>query len=178
MKIILLILLLLSLFLYTIPCLANTSFELAYGVVPAKESGMQQGDSWRLSYGHKLTRFDEFLQQYNLNLRLEASMQRWQDINNRHNHVVSINPIFQYLWDSQPISIFIEFGIGAAYFENSHYLDRNLGSHWLFEDKFAIGVVLSNKHRIGLFIMHYSNADLASHNDGADSIGLSYGYIW
>nr|WP_282446602.1 acyloxyacyl hydrolase [Shewanella sp. 1CM18E] len=158
--------------------MANSSLELAYGVVPAKENGFSRGDSWRLSYSHDLTLFEDFLKSYNIGLRLEASLQRWDDVGHQANHIVSLNPVFQYLWHFEPMSIFIELGIGAAYVENSIYLDRNLGSNWLFEDKIGMGVIVNEHHRIGLFFMHYSNADLASHNDGADSIGLSYGYIW
>ncbi|WP_162618065.1 acyloxyacyl hydrolase [Shewanella halifaxensis] len=178
MKIFALIFLCVILSIFAVTSMANSSLEFAYGVVPAKESGSNQGDSWRLSYSHDLTMLDDFLKPYNIGLRLETSVQRWDDVGHQANHVVSLNPVFHYLWHFEPMSIFIELGIGAAYVENSIYLDRNLGSHWLFEDKLGLGVVIKRNHKIGLFFMHYSNADLASHNDGADSIGLSYGYIW
>nr|WP_276521554.1 acyloxyacyl hydrolase [Shewanella sairae] len=167
-----------SLFFFSGACTASASLELAYGFIPTKESGSTNGNSWRVSYSHKINHFDNFLNDYNLNLRLEFSTQKGHANNASNNYVLSINPIFQYLWQSEPVSLFVEFGIGAAYFENSYYLDRNLGANWLFEDKLGVGVIINRHHRLGVFFMHYSNADLASHNDGADSIGINYGYIW
>ncbi len=167
-----------SLFIFSGACKASASLELAYGFIPTKESELKNGNSWRVSYSHKINHFDNFLNDYNLNLRLEFSTQKWHANNASNNYVLSINPVFQYQWHFEPVSVFIEAGIGVAFVSETRYLDRNLGANWLFEDKLGVGVIINRHHRLGVFFMHYSNADLASHNDGADSIGINYGYIW
>ncbi len=171
-------LLIIYLLTFTSICCASSGLELAYGLSPAKSSSLDTGQTWRMSYSHKLHSLDRFLNQYDVNLRLELSFQRWHDDIHNPNHVVSVNPIFQYLWQIDPLSIYLEIGIGAAYVHSTTYLDRDLGSNWLFEDKIGLGVIFKQHHRVGLSFSHYSNADLASINDGADSIGLSYGYFW
>lgn len=167
-----------SMLAFTSTCSASSGLEIAHGFSPAKSSALDIGQTWRLSYSHGVHSLDSLLNQYNLNLRLELSLQRWSDDTHKTNHVISLNPMFQYQWQLEPLSIYLEIGIGAAYIHNTAYLDRDLGTNWLFEDRVGLGVIFNQHHRVGLSFIHYSNADLASINDGADSIGLSYGYFW
>ncbi|MEZ9593112.1 acyloxyacyl hydrolase [Shewanella sp. 10N.261.52.F9] len=164
--------------LFSSPIYAKSGLELAYGFAPAKNSHLRAGDTWRVSYSQPINHFDDFLSQYNINLRLELSAQHWDELGSTNNHVFSLNPMFQYQWHFEPMSVYLELGIGAAYSHNTYYLDRNLGSNWLFEDKLGVGIIINQYHRLGVSIAHYSNADLANHNDGVDSISIHYGYLW
>ncbi|WP_447173329.1 acyloxyacyl hydrolase [Shewanella sp. 0m-8] len=173
-----------TLLLSTLPftCAASSGLEFSYGYIPAKNERYDSGASWRLSYLQGIDTTDTFLDNYGIGLRLELSVQRWEDNSpkSKHesNHVFSLNPIFQYQWHFKPMSLYLELGIGVAYVNNTLYLDRDLGSNWLFEDKLGLGLIVNKHHRIGLSYSHYSNAELASANDGADLIGISYGYTW
>jgi hypothetical protein len=53
-------------------------------------------------------------------------------------------------------------------------MDRKLGSRLLFEDKFEVGAVLFNLHRVSFSVNHYSNANLADINHGANVLYLNY----
>jgi len=79
-------------------------------------------------------------------------------------------------------NIFLNLGIGAAVHNGELETDDNnkkeLGSRILFRIPIEIGYILDDHHRISLAFDHVSNAWLANENEGLDTIGLRYGYVF
>jgi lipid A 3-O-deacylase len=98
----------------------------------------------------------------------ELSYNRWEhggdDING-----LAFSPVFAYYFgkDADLFRPYIAGGIGVALLDDYRIHNRNLGTHFQFEDRIGLGA------RIGIFDMnvsyfHYSNAGLKSSNDGID----------
>ena len=79
-------------------------------------------------------------------------------------------------------NIFSNPGIGAAVhngkLETSDDNKKQMGSRVLFRIPIEIGYILDNHNRISLAFDHVSNAWIADENEGLDTIGLRYGYIF
>jgi hypothetical protein len=77
---------------------------------------------------------------------------------------------------------FLNLGIGAAVhdgeIETTRAGKKELGSRVLFRIAIALGYTLNQRHRVSIAFDHISNADLASPNEGLDTIGLRYGYLF
>lgn len=85
------------------------------------------------------------------------------------------------LWDLEaPIGLFLNLGVGAAIHDGK--LDtrdddrKQLGSRVLFRIPIEIGYSITEHHRLMVTFDHISNADLASPNEGLDTLGVRYGY--
>ncbi len=90
-------------------------------------------------------------------------------------HSLSFSPVFVYYFNAERWQPFIEAGIGAAWFSSSRVGDRRMGSSGHFEDRFAVGVQLSERDSLRLRVIHYSNAGFKSPNQGINSWSLVYG---
>jgi lipid A 3-O-deacylase len=77
---------------------------------------------------------------------------------------------------------FLNLGIGAAMhdgeLETSRAGKKELGSRVLFRIAFELGYTLNQRHRVSFAFDHISNADLASPNEGLDTVGIRYGYLF
>ncbi len=98
----------------------------------------------------------------------ELSYNRWDDGDDEINGL-AFTPVFAYYFgkESDFIRPYISGGIGLALLDDYRIHNRNLSSHYQFEDRIGIGT------RIGIFdvnfsYFHYSNAGLKSPNDGID----------
>lgn len=85
------------------------------------------------------------------------------------------------LWEFEmTCGLFLNLGVGAALHDGtlgtSREDKRELGSRILFRIPVEIGYTLHDCHRVSIAIDHVSNAGLADHNEGLNSIGLLYGY--
>ncbi|NEZ04161.1 acyloxyacyl hydrolase [Wenzhouxiangella sp. XN201] len=89
-------------------------------------------------------------------------------------HSVSFSPVLIYRFNTDGWQPFVEGGIGAAYFSDDHVGDRRLGSQAQFEDRFAVGVQLSERDALRLRVIHYSNAGLEDPNQGINSWSIVY----
>lgn len=89
-------------------------------------------------------------------------------------HSVSVSPVFVYRFNADGWQPFVEAGVGAAYFSDDLVGDRRLGSQALFEDRFAVGVQMSERDALRLRVIHYSNAGLEDPNQGINSWSLVY----
>lgn len=76
--------------------------------------------------------------------------------------------------------VYFGLGLGAALHNGN--LDptdpdrKALGSRVLFHIPFELGLRLDERQSISIYFEHTSNAWLAAHNEGLDSIGIRYGY--
>jgi len=89
-------------------------------------------------------------------------------------HSLSVSPVFVYRFNTDGWRPFVEAGVGAAYFSDDLVGDRDLGSRAHFEDRFAVGVQLSERDALRLRVIHYSNAGLEDPNQGINSWSLVY----
>ncbi|MFC7369007.1 acyloxyacyl hydrolase [Vreelandella zhaodongensis] len=69
--------------------------------------------------------------------------------------------------------VFVEAGIGAALFLNTHHEKRRLSTAFQFEDRLAIGMALGSGELLASLI-HYSNAGIKRPNNGFETLSLGY----
>lgn len=91
-------------------------------------------------------------------------------------HSLSFAPVFIYEFGNGNIKPFIEAGIGVAMFSRASAGDQNLGSAFNFEDRIGAGVKISETQKLGLRVIHYSNAGIKQPNDGIESFSLFYSH--
>ncbi|MNJ18736.1 Lipid A deacylase PagL precursor [compost metagenome] len=89
-------------------------------------------------------------------------------------HSLSFSPVFEYEFGRGRYRPFIDFGIGIAFFSGADVGDQKLGSSFNFEDRFGFGVKLGDSQRVGVRMIHYSNAGISQPNDGIESYSLYY----
>ena len=127
---------------------------------------------------------------YNAELVFSPSWQLWNGTV-RPNVGVSINDgndtsklyagaLWERVWSS---GLFFDIGLGAAVHdgetdEQDRPDKKELGSSVLFRVSFEAGVAIGAHHRLSLMFDHISNAYLADPNDGLDTLGLRYGYLF
>ncbi len=88
--------------------------------------------------------------------------------------------LWEYSWHN---GFFIDIGGGLALHngetdDTSKVDKKHLGSPLLFRITFEAGFTLARRHRISAMFDHISNGYLADPNDGLDTLGLRYGYIF
>ncbi|WP_065257891.1 acyloxyacyl hydrolase [Pseudomonas bananamidigenes] len=88
---------------------------------------------------------------------------------------LSFAPVFVYEFTTAgPVVPFIEAGVGVALFSGTRVGAKNLGSSFNFEDRLGVGLRFANQDRVGLRVIHYSNAGIKEPNDGIESYSLFY----
>ena len=85
------------------------------------------------------------------------------------------------LWDLEaPFGMFLNLGVGAAIHDGRRDTSdddrKQLGSRVLFRIPIELGYSITEHHRLMVTFDHVSNADLASPNEGLDTLGVRYGY--
>jgi lipid A 3-O-deacylase len=91
-------------------------------------------------------------------------------------HSISAAPVFEYVFGAGYYKPFIEAGIGASFFSATSAGDQKLGSSFNFEDRLGAGIKIGDTQRIGIRVIHYSNAGLAQPNDGIESYSVFYAH--
>ena len=98
----------------------------------------------------------------------------WEGDKSSSNNSLSFSPVFVYEFAGQSIKPYLEAGIGVAVFSQTEVEDNNIGQAFQFEDRFGAGLRFTGGHEVGIRATHYSNAGMASHNDGVESYSLHY----
>ena len=81
---------------------------------------------------------------------------------------VALSPVFQYMFKTRSVwHPYIEAGAGPAYIDDFRINNRDLSTHFQFEDRIGLGVRGYNLD-LNFRYMHYSNASIKSPNDGID----------
>jgi len=106
--------------------------------------------------------------------RWEFSYIHWELWLQGQNTGWAVNPVFRYVLPEKGYYYFFDAGIGVTKLAHSGFEKRDLGSQWLFEDKIAAGVGFGKHFELALSWVHYSNANLASANDGVSMLGVNY----
>jgi len=86
---------------------------------------------------------------------------------NKTNVGVALSPVFGYYFDFGKFKPYVEAGIGLSVFNHTWIDNRNLSTHFLFEDRIGIGARVGN-FDFSFRFMHYSNASIKAPNDGID----------
>lgn len=75
---------------------------------------------------------------------------------------------------------FIALSIGPSYISDSDFVERNLGGHFIFNDRAAVGARFGRRlqHTLSLQFTHYSNAGIYTHNRGYNTLSMSYAYAF
>lgn len=87
---------------------------------------------------------------------------------------LSFAPVFVYEFGSGNVVPFIEAGVGVSGFTGTKVGNRDLGSSFNFEDRLGLGLKIAQQHRVGVRIIHYSNAGISEPNEGIESYSLFY----
>ncbi|RAU17832.1 hypothetical protein DN062_10695 [Nitrincola tibetensis] len=69
--------------------------------------------------------------------------------------------------------VFVETGIGAALFLNTHLEKHQLSTTFQFEDRLALGMALGNSE-LSVSLIHYSNAGIKKPNSGFETLSIGY----
>lgn len=91
-------------------------------------------------------------------------------------HAVSFAPVFVYEFGEGNIKPFVEAGIGVAVFSGASAGDQKFGSAFNFEDRIGAGLKIDNTQKVGVRVIHYSNAGIKEPNDGIESYSLFYSH--
>ncbi|SMC28661.1 lipid A 3-O-deacylase [Andreprevotia lacus DSM 23236] len=88
----------------------------------------------------------------------------------------AISPVLRYQWHAaEQRGFFVEASIGLAWVSAQHWNDEHdMGTRVLFADRLGMGYRFGMQE-VGLHVLHYSNADTAEHNAGAEVVYLRYG---
>ncbi|MBW8183052.1 acyloxyacyl hydrolase [Shewanella nanhaiensis] len=161
--------------------LANSGLTYIQSEIDPRWDGWKESNSstaYRFAYVHNIEMDDNFLSRNNIDFNVEFAYHHWDDFLSSSKNGGSITPSLRYQIEFDYLSLYVELGIGATYLSSPYYGDRDMGSHWQFEDKLGAGVVLFKHHQLGFSFIHYSNANLAQKNDGLNAVGFSYGFFW
>lgn len=103
---------------------------------------------------------------------LEMGLSQWQAKKDGRKRAWQVSGVpFVRLWRGQ---LYGEFGIGASFFSERSVGSQQLGSSFQFCDHLGLGYQWSGKHRLGVRLSHFSNARIASPNDGLDLVQVVY----
>ncbi|WP_404402874.1 acyloxyacyl hydrolase [Idiomarina seosinensis] len=111
-------------------------------------------------------------------LAFEGGLNHWQNSNDTADNITafSVSPILSWQLTQSSRPLFFEAGIGVTYLDNTRIGDRNLSTHWHFEDRLGLAWQYNaeSKARVSLAYTHHSNADIEKPNDGLDFFSLTW----
>lgn len=107
-------------------------------------------------------------------LSLELSLESVNsDKTNEDFFITSIQPILTYDFTKE---IFLEAGLGFAYFSDKEFEYRNFGMHFQFKESIGLGYKFTKQLSSNIKYTHYSNANIKDDNSGLDIFMLSLVY--
>lgn len=87
--------------------------------------------------------------------------------------------LWEYAWTN---GLFIDLGVGMAIHDGEKESNepdaKELGRNLLFHFSLDLGYTFATHHRISLMIDHMSNAYTVDPNEGLDTVGIRYGYLF
>jgi Lipid A 3-O-deacylase (PagL) len=122
---------------------------------------------------------NEFLDRYDLGLRLTAQIARWvaRDGQARYHSLTDANVMSELrYWITSPGTVrpFVEAGFGFDLLSHVHIAEQNMTTAFNFGSQAAVGLTFGDngRYEISALIHHASNASIKQPNDG-----LTYGAI-
>ncbi|PVZ42386.1 acyloxyacyl hydrolase [Pseudomonas sp. CC120222-01a] len=104
----------------------------------------------------------------------DAAYTYWEGGDASGAHSLSFSPVFTYEFSGFTYTPYVEAGIGLAAFSKTEVGDHDLGSAVNFEDRIGFGLKLPGAQKVGVRLIHYSNAGIKQPNDGIESYSLFY----
>ncbi|MDT0593265.1 acyloxyacyl hydrolase [Glaciecola petra] len=142
-----------------------------------RDRGELSSQAYRFAYIMPTKYAWTFHQTHELKLELEMGVHHWRDSwLEKSKSGVFFTPMWRYYIPALSQSLYFGLGIGLAYTDDDVLMDRELGSRFLFEDKFELGMVIAQKHRVSLSVNHYSNANIADINHGVNYYFVNYAF--
>ncbi|MBQ4833307.1 acyloxyacyl hydrolase [Pseudoalteromonas sp. MMG010] len=106
----------------------------------------------------------------------ESSVNVWQFHKSGHsqsNTVVAISPVLQFPAFNFNGKLFsIEAGIGISLINKTYFAEKNLSTHYQFEDRIGLVTTIGDTD-LALRVIHYSNAGFKHPNPGINFLTLS-----
>ncbi|QBY03744.1 acyloxyacyl hydrolase [Thalassotalea sp. HSM 43] len=180
--------LLIVLFIFHSSLALASGLMLSVGTSPPRYASHDDNDAYQITWIEP--RIFDISNDFSLTVDLEASVNQWRDNSKRYGsfadqwyddiYGLSVTPVIKlplYQFDDRWLLQF-GFGIGVSYQNDDNWGYAKLGSRWMFEDKVQLNLLYQQDHQLTLFWQHYSNANLASDNQGADIYGLAYGFYF
>ncbi|MBN7818552.1 acyloxyacyl hydrolase [Bowmanella sp. Y26] len=115
-----------------------------------------------------------------VDIYFELSLNIWEfsaDSFDENNLVLALSPVISKQFTTlygYPLKW--EFGIGFSLVDDTRFANKDIGSHYQFEDRLGLVLQLEDKESLSLRYMHYSNGGLNDKNPGMDFINLSYAW--
>lgn len=121
---------------------------------------------WRYVLGHDSGRLD-------LNGELDISY--WMSRSREPSHLwqLGFTPMFRW-WPRD--SFYLEAGVGATVLSQTRFAGHDLSTAFQFGSHLGAGVLINHRHKVGLRVSHFSNADIKSPNPGLNLVELTYTY--
>lgn len=107
-----------------------------------------------------------------LDLRLATGVLLLPGDDGHDNAAWTLSPALRWTFAGER-GVFVEGGVGAALFLETHLESRDLASAFQFEDRLALGMPWGNGE-LTLSVSHYSNAGIKRPNDGFETLMLGY----
>lgn len=84
------------------------------------------------------------------------------------------------VYKGENIRPYIALSVGPSYVSDSDFVERNLGGHFIFNDRAALGVYFGKNlnHELSVQFTHYSNAGIYTHNRGYNTYSMGYSYTF
>lgn len=92
---------------------------------------------------------------------------------------VGLVPMFRYRFDGGQSPWFVEAGVGLSYLDKTYYTDSgHFGTQWNFSDHLGLGrnFGAQQRHSLGVYVKHVSNAGLRQPNPGETFVQLRYSF--
>lgn len=172
---------LLSAFLLNCSCLNGEPLQGA-GIEYLQGEGGVHGI--RLVYHPYIMRIDDKFTKSiylsNIDVNYEISFNIWRfDTNNSYdkNLAISFSPVLSKQFSrilGKPLKW--EAGIGLSVVEDTRFAGKDIGSHYQFEDRIGLKIVLNenSNESVSIRYIHYSNGGLNDKNPGLDFFNISY----
>jgi hypothetical protein len=124
--------------------------------------------------GWRITRASTWLPEYRFSI--SGHVAHWDSraratLSGAKNHLttLAITPNFvTILHQGKSLRPYALVSVGPAYLSTVKFATQHLGSHFNFQDTLGLGVEINKHWDLSLNYLHYSNAGLASHNQGVD----------
>jgi lipid A 3-O-deacylase len=95
----------------------------------------------------------------------------------RHYAQIGLVPMFRYRFDGGQSPWFVEAGVGLSYLDKTYYTPSgHFSTQWNFSDHLGLGrnFGAQQRHSLGVYVKHVSNAGLRQPNPGETFVQLRY----
>lgn len=164
-------------------CLLGVSFSVGVqafeGVKFAAGSGDSSTDAYQVAL---LSDFGQTFFNGRIKQHWEFGFSYWSSDNgpNKDLEVFSISPMFVYELGSADNTLqpYIDYSLGLAYVSDTSIADKQLGTHFQFDNRLGFGLRFGSdkRHDLAVNVRHISNAGLDDDNSGFNVVTASYTY--